>query len=37
LIDSLTSRWGVQYRPIGKTVWCEFPARAGLLQETPVP
>ena len=31
LIDAVTSRWGVQYRPIGKTVWCVFPAWAGRL------
>jgi anti-sigma regulatory factor (Ser/Thr protein kinase) len=31
LIDAVTSRWGVQYRPIGKTVWCEFAAGAGRL------
>ena len=37
LIDALTSRWGVKYRPIGKTVWCEFPACAGHLESAPVP
>jgi anti-sigma regulatory factor (Ser/Thr protein kinase) len=29
LIEALSSRWGVRYRPVGKTVWCEFPAWPG--------
>jgi anti-sigma regulatory factor (Ser/Thr protein kinase) len=37
LIDALASRWGVQYRPIGKTVWCEFPAWAEPLDQAPFP